>query len=265
MKLTLATILGAFTLTNAKLRKNNRRLVAENAGAYHTDAFEQLAKKYSNTRPQSKLDLMMDISDIVANYCPSNDSACRSNAYAATLERFHIQESGKKNPKNIVPDEIDDKVKNALRNVYSTLSKLDQNNVDSVIGKLDKIQKKITKMKDVNPAHQMIGVAAVSVAKESSSYWINVYNDKSHPFTPMLNEIHDNVRHLQVSGNLTIQNFLPLNYSGIVTADTKGAVEYSILAVNTTPNLVFNFAELLLKLIAGSIPASAAVAFEIRN
>jgi len=265
MKLTLATILGIVTLTNAKLRKNNRRLVAENAGAYHTDAFEQLAKKYSTARPQSKLDLMMDISDIVANYCPSTDSSCRSNAYAATLKRFHIQETATKHSKTVVPADMDAKVKSALRTVYSTLSKLDQNNVDSVIGKLDTIQKKITNMKNINPAHQMIGVAAVSVAKESSSYWINVYNDKGHPFTPMLNEIHDNGRHLQVSGNLTIQNFLPLNYSAIVTADTKGAVEYSILAVNTTPNLVFNFAELLLKLIAGSIPASAAVAFEIRD
>jgi len=263
MKLTLAAILGSFALTSAKLGKGNRRLVAENAGAFHTDAFEQLSKKYQNKLPETQLDMMMDISEIVGSYCPEENSACRSEAFQATLDRFSKHEQ--KQRTDGIPSNMDPKVKKSLRKIYSIINKLDETNVDVVVEELGKVQNKISKMKNVNPTDQMVAIAAASIAQESATFWNDAYNDKNHPLSPILSEVHDSKRMLQVSGNLTWEMFLPLNRSAIVDADTKGAVEYSITAVNSTPNLVFNFAELLLKLIAGAIPASAAIALTIQS
>lgn len=261
MKLTLAAILGTLALTSAKLGRNTRRLVAENAGAYHTDAFEQLSRKYENELPKTKLDLMMDISEIVGSYCPDGDSTCRSEAYKATLNRFNKHEQ--KQVTKAIPTNMDPKVKRSLQKIHNTINKLDENNLDVVVKELDRLQNKISNMKNVNPAHQMIAVAAASVAKESSIFWTETYNNKDHPFTPILNVVHTRNRMLQVEGNLTWEDFLPLNTSAIVDADTQGAIDYSIDAVNDTPNLVFNFSELFLKIIAGAIPASAAIALNL--
>jgi len=266
MKFTVAAFIGTFALASAKLGAQHRELKAENAGAYHTDAFEALAEKYAyaSQRPKSELDLMMDVSDILANYCPDGDSTCRSGAYKATLKQFH---NGRSDEQFVIPENLDDSVRKNLGKAFDVIDTINPENVEEKIELLQKIQNDISDLKDVSSSDQMIGVASISVAQESARYWTSTFSDKEHPFRGMLNRISDTPmknkgnRRLQVTGDLTWQQFFPIDYSEVISADTQGAIDYSIEAVNETPNLVFNFSELFLALIAGAFPASAAVAF----
>lgn len=268
MKFTLAAFIGSFALASAKLGAKNRELKAENVGAYHTDAFEALAERYSyaSQRPKSELDLMMDVSDILSGYCAESDSTCRSGAYKATLKQFHVGRTGEQ---FVIPESMDQSVREHLGKAFDVIDTISPENVDEKIQLLSKIQNDIADLEDVSQSDKMIGVASVSVAQESAKYWTNAFTDKQHPFSSMLNRIGDTPvktinehdRRLQVSGNLTWQDFFPIDYSEVITADTQGAMDYSIEAVNEKPNLVFNFSELFLALLAGAFPASAAVAF----
>lgn len=268
MKFTLAAIIGSLAFASAKLGSKNRELKAENVGAYHTDAFEALAEKYSyaSQRPKSELDLMMDVSDILAGYCAESDSTCRSGAYKATLKQFHVGRTGKQ---FVIPENMDESVRKHLGKAFDVIDTINAENVNEKIELLQNIQNDISELQDVSAADQMIGVASVSVAQESAKYWTKAFSDKEHPFSGMLNRIGDTPvksinehdRRLQVSGDLTWQDFFPIDYSEVIAADTQGAIDYSIEAVNEKPNIVFNFSQLFLALLAGAFPASAAVAF----
>lgn len=261
MKFALATILGTIAISNAKLGTHTRRLKPENAGAYHTDAFEQLAEKYSKATPQGQLDIMKDISEIVAEYCPIGNKECRSGAYRATMKQFHKVSQGLKPFE--APKEMDPKLADSLQRTFDIISDIDELSVEFGVKEMKKIQDEISEMKGVDEAHQMIGVAALSVAQESALYWNNAFQDEDHPFQKLW--VDDNKRKLQVTGNLTFSDIFPLDMPTIIDADVQGAIDFSIEEVNAQPNLVFNFAELLLALIAGAIPASAAVAFNVNH
>jgi len=251
----ISAILGVAALTDAKLGKESRRLVAENAGAYHTDAFEQLAELYAEEMPKSQLDLMMDISDISASYCPEGDAACRSNAYKATMERFH---AGTTSGADLVyPENMDSNIKASIDKAFEAISKLDGNNVDSVVQELGAIQNEISDMSGVDAVQQMLGVAALSVGQESASYWTKTYQEENHPFKRFLNRNFKEKRETQ----LIWSDVFPLRYDKIIAADMAGAIEYSITQVDADATLIFNFPNLVLALIAGAIPSSANMAF----
>lgn len=259
MKLTIAAFLSFTAVVSAKLGVKTRELRAEDVGAYHTEAFETLAEKYAESKPKNELDLMMDISGILADYCPNNDSTCRSNAYKATMKQFHASQN-KGDFK--IPESLDNRVREKLDEAFDIIDTIDDENVKSKVESLNVIQNEIADLKDISPTDQMVGVASLSVAQESASYWTESFNDPNHPFNGLLVNIeNDSTRRLQVTGNLTWDLFFPLKWSDVISADTKGAIDYSITAVESKPNLVFNFAELFLALLAGALPASAAVAF----
>lgn len=260
MKFVIAALLCVASLTNAKLNEKTRKLTASNAGAYHTDAFEQLAEKYAMGKPETRLDLMVDISEIVADYCPPSDKICRSAAYKATLKQF---KSGSPNSKDIVyPENFDDRVKEGINQGFDVIASMDNTNLKEKVEELKLIEKKISNLSEVDPMNQLIGVASLSTGQESATYWYNVYNDESHSLRGIQFTKNGSGRRLEDDDEDYVwQDFFPLNMNLVVAADVAGAVEHSIEAVEESPQLVFDFAGLILSWIAGSIPASAAMIF----
>lgn len=203
---------------------------------------------------------MKDVSEIVAEYCPAGNKECRSGAYKATMKQFHKASQGRQPFE--APENMDPKVADALVRTFDLIHDIDNLTVEFGVKEMKKIQDEISNMKNVDETDQMIGVAAVSIAQESSLFWDKAFKDENHPFQKLWK--NDN-RKLQVSGNLTFDDIFPLDTSTIIDADVQGAIDYSIEEVNSKPNLVFNFAELLLALIAGAIPASAEAAFNLNH
>lgn len=261
MKFTLAAIIGTAAIANAKLGAQTRALRAEDVGSLHTEAFLKLEEKYLDRNPSSKIELMNDVSEVLASFCEENDSACRSNSYKATMQQFHYNDKKDKLSKYVVPESLDDQVREKLNSAFNIVDTINDKNVNDKVAELSEIQNEISDLRDVAEADKIIGVASVSVGQESALYWTNTFNDKDHAFKDVLVNIEDGDRRLQVTGNLTFSQLFPLAWSDVISSDMAGAVNHSITEVNTTPNIVFNFSELILRLLAGAFPASAAVAF----
>lgn len=264
MKFTLATIIGTAAVASAKLRTQPRGLKAEDVGALHTESLIKLEEKYANKKPASDIELMMDVADVLASFCDPADSTCRSNSYKATMQQFHYSAKKDKSSKFVIPESLNSEVREKLNRAFDIIDTLDDKNVAEKVSMLGEIQNEISDLSGVPESDKIIGIASVSVGQESALYWTSAFNDKDHVFKDMLVELDRdpfNPRRLQVAGNLTYSDFFPVDWPTVVSADMSGAVNHSIAEVETTPNIVFNFSDLLLRLLAGAFPASVAVAF----
>jgi len=100
----LLIIVTSLALVSA-IQKDIRRLTPEDVGLVHTDAFEQLTDLYKDTDnlPKSKIELMMQVSEIMEGYCDEDDTSCRNLAYEATMKEFNNKRG--RNPSEIAyPD-----------------------------------------------------------------------------------------------------------------------------------------------------------------
>lgn len=210
----------ALTATEAKLDRitSSRKLTPEDIGAYHTDAFDILGEKYSQNKPSSQLDVMMDVGEILAGYCPLDDSACVSNAYKTIMKEFDITAKGM--PRTVeYPADFDSDIKQSVESMFSTIYTINEHNLDEVLSSLEDIQYELKDMDGVNKVHQISGLAGVSVAIESTKLWHGTYHDENHP-------LHGMIGHFDREGGQrklqeTIQN-------DVVSADVTAALSVAL-------------------------------------
>lgn len=244
VRLSLLTTIVAIGFAHGKTqRQKNRKLEPRDAGEYHTKGFEQLAELYSEKKPSSKTELILDVSQIAASFCAENDHLCVSNAYKYTLEQFHE----KKNQKKITfPKSTDPKIKNALRKTEKLIMDKDLD-IDSLVAELTNIEDKLTDMKAVNEQQRVGALASVSVAIESSKLWHSVYNDKEHSLHEMRGVFGDGRKR-------SLESVVHCDFEAAVNAAINVAFD-DILVFSVWP-------EIILTVIPNSYAASVKCAFE---
>jgi len=185
-------ILSILVATSAE-RMNVRNLTPEKAGLMHTDAFNQLTEIYRDKQPESELELMMEVSKIMEDYCEIDDAGCKSLAYESTLREFH---AGSKGPREITYSEsMHGGVKQSLEKMFKTLHDIDVDNLNEIVDTLNEISKDISTHDIADPLSKAVGVATVSLAIESSKLWHTVHIGSEHH--PLKNLLPKNRRKLQ--------------------------------------------------------------------
>ena len=119
-------------------------LLPRDVGAYHTDAFERLGEIYKSEKPKSKLDTMIDISNILSNYCGEGNHECVANAHKATLQQFHAAEQ--KNTEISYPQNFDETAKKSMELILAIVNDVNENNC-AFLASVRKIYSKIHKKK----------------------------------------------------------------------------------------------------------------------
>jgi len=245
MRLSFITALAAIGLAQGKLNQiKTRDLKTSDAGAYHTEGFEQLAELYSKKKPSSKLEMILDVSTIASSFCPKGDELCKNNAYKFTLEQFQ----DKKQLEEVeYPKNFDQRIKNAMDETLTVISNKDNLDIDSVVEKLTQLEDSMTEMKDIDENNRVVGLATVSVAIESAKLWHAVDSDETHP-------LHAMRGHFNKNNNRKLQN-------SIVRIDAVAALNAGINAVNNDAQVLSVWPNIIIKVIPNAYAASVRAAF----
>jgi len=257
----LLIIVTSLALVSA-IQKDIRRLTPEDVGLVHTDAFEQLTDLYKDTDnlPKSKIELMMQVSEIMEGYCDEDDTSCRNLAYEATMKEFNNKRG--RNPSEIAyPDDFHAGLKGSIDQMFETIKQIDEHNVDEVVDTLNEITNQMKDLEDVNALHQAVALSTMSVAVESTKLWHNVhYGEKEHP-----------LRRLQITFSLdaftsqsneelfgaAASNVYATIQEDVLTALEKGSEMTKAVGTNSLEILIRFMPIVMIAVVYFAIPASA--------
>lgn len=202
MRIASLILSSAFFLADGKLPRvtRHRHLTPEELGAYHTDAFDVLGEKYSHQKPKHIDEIIEDLGEVLAGYCPEDDSKCALGAYEVTRREFESKRRGKRRELNF-PADFDPRLKKSISTMISHIETIDERNLDEVMNSLIHIKEEMEDMPNVNVDQQHVGLVGVSVAIESTKLWHSTYYDRNHPLHEMINYFEDESenRRLQLS------------------------------------------------------------------
>jgi len=224
----------SFATVATAARKNIRKLEPEEVGLLHNDVFEQLTKKYTESESiLTELDLMMDISDIMAGYCDEDDAECKNLAYEATLKEFH---NGDRKVEDIqYPEDFHEDMKTSLENAFDLIKNIKYDNLDDVVDALNEIKSEMQSYEDVNVLQKTVSLSTVSVAIESTKLWHKVFfQADDHPLT-----------RLRLEGNRRLQSSEPGRFYKIITNDVQATIVNGINMLGavgvTEPDVIVAF------------------------
>lgn len=215
---------------------------------------------------------MMDMSEILAGYCPLNDSTCVSSAYQTTLKHFDM--TAKMTPRQIeYPTNLDAKIKQAVESIFSTVYTIDEHNLDQVLSSLKDIERDLKRMtndtndtNDVNKVHQIAGLTGVSIAIESTKLWHGTYHDENHPLHAMIGHFSKQQENEDTADRKLQLLQVPFCVANTITADITAGIQIifktDIDALLTEVPLTV-FTKSLYDIIFFSIGASVAAFFGI--
>jgi len=212
----------------------------------HTEAFEKLGQKYKNKRPDSELDLIMDVSDILSEYCPPNDSSY--SPHRITMQTFQSLQNGVSEIE--YPEDFDERVKGAMDKTISTVNKLNELNVDEIVQQLEEIHADLGEIDYDTEAYHTMSMVGVSVAIESTKLWHAAVFDSSHDLHEAVTGGH---RQLQEDDGVA-------SLSDIVLTDIASAMNGGLVEVSKNSSLFFMPADLIRKTLLASIAGSASAA-----
>jgi len=240
MKFTLASLL---LLSSAAVAQSKTRVLktANDVGIIHNEAIEALAEKYKDNKPSSRLEIVNDVSELSASYCPENDSNCVAKAYEYSLKAA-LQQL----PNGVTfPEDFDEDVKSSLEETFSIIQMADVLETDDMVSLLETEQKKIEDMEGVDEAHRLAGLVGSSVAIHSTQLWKKIMNDGDHPLHTMgIHYDSDNHgRYLQ-------------GQNAAIAADQEIAIQTAIDMFLQDPLLILSLPALLPILAAAAIPVS---------
>lgn len=214
------SVLATAAASSAKSIANHEKFSLtspKHVGLVHTDVFEQLGQKYAHTgRPKDKEEMMKDVAEIVASYCPLDHEYCVAKTHEInhnTLQKYNHYNSNNNNSNSyyyfsdteealdtLFPNDFDKQLLTYMGDMFNTLDELENNgammDADDVVNRLHEIEHDIEQMEidnvNVNIAdsdnknslfeeHRHVALSAIAVAIESSLLWTEVYGDISHP------------------------------------------------------------------------------------
>lgn len=259
----LFTLFTLVAVTNA-IQKDVRRLKPEDIGPLHNDAFEQLTELYRNQEnvPKSKMDLMMDLSQIMEGYCNEDDTSCRNLAYEATMKEFSAKRG--RDPSEIeYPHDFHRGLKESIDNMFETIKLIDEHNVDEVVDTLNEILVEMKDIEDVNVLHQAVALSAMSVAIESTKLWHNVhFVEKDHPLRRLqtTNIVFNLDQYTSQSNEDLFGKAFAQVYSTIqedvMTAIDKGSEMIKVVGTNSIDALVRLVPIIMIAIVYFATPAS---------
>jgi len=165
-------------IINAELPKfsDPSELDPEQIGIYHTDAFLRLTEKYASKEPKDMKAVDFDMFKIVSSYCV--DHTCIRNVYQSALEQVPL---GAQSVEEVLPDGIDESVRVYLKSFESAIYEVNTDNAEDIIDEMEAIQAKLREDDTLDEKGKYLGLAAGSIAIESTKLWTNVFRDPSHP------------------------------------------------------------------------------------
>ena len=131
---------------------------------------------YASKQPGSLREVMKDMTDVVASYCIGYKCirSVRKNAIAKfDFGITHMNEA--------YPEDYDPVVKEHLESIEALIRKVDYNGVDEVVGGLELLQDDLRDKEGIAEEQKSVGLAAGSMAIESTKLWMSVDSDPNHP------------------------------------------------------------------------------------
>jgi len=253
MRLGLLGFLVGATIAAAKLGEKKDIVQADprTAGSMHTEALVQLGGLVGKEE-MSREQLMEEVGKISASFCSDDDVLCASNAKKASLDEFERASHGNR----IIeyPKDFDVEVRAQLNKMHRVLRDYDGSTYEEIMETLSQIQKDIEDMKDVDYSAQITGLAAVSVALESTELWTNAFSNEEHSF-------HRSLVKSTRNGERKLQS-----YEGVITADINATIAMTIEFIQDlgtgNPFLFLGIPPIILiSVIQFAIPASVIAAF----
>jgi hypothetical protein len=240
MKLSFASLV---FLSSAAAAQSKKRVLktANDVGIIHNEAIEALAEKYKDNKPSSRLEIVNDVSELSASYCPENDSNCVAKAYEYSLKAaLHQLPSGVTFPEN-----FDGDVKSSLESTFSIIQMADALDTEDMVSLLETEQKKIQDMKGVDEGHRFAGLVGSSVAIHSTQLWKKIMNDGDHPLHKMGAHYDSNHHGRYLQGQ-----------DDAIAADQEIAIQTVIDLVQTNPLIFLTLPAVIPVLAAAAIPVS---------
>lgn len=290
MRLSIVATVASAVLSNASRVERfspDKVLSHEDVGAYHTDAFEQLAERYSEQRPPSRSDMMQDVREIVVSYCAEGDSQCASKSERTVASEFFLAEQGPRKM-GTYPADFAQELRDYIEEMHDALNMLDaavlatRNRDDDVqlreqvLDTLADIQNRVVihNTADTNDNnnnnnatdgshyyyYKLATLSGLAVAMESSKLWHATYSNDNHP----LYGLHHESYFLSDEGRRNLQNnpYEGLSPTDIARADAVTAIatvaNTFLESVSNTNLFLLNAAIIIPITIAGSIAASVA-------
>jgi len=241
MRFFILSLICAATFAEGKLEQyqNKHGLSANDAGAMHTAAFEELGSMYKDKRPSSEVELMLDVGNVMTSLCPKHDPTYQPHRVA--MKSFQKIQNGSQ--KITYPEDFDQKLKASIDKTLITVKALNVLELDEVIDQLDSIQKDLEEMEYDSEIYRTLSMGGVSVAMESAKLWHSSIHDSEHDLHTMM-----------TGGNRRLQAF---NIPIIVAADIIGFVEGGLTELVSNATAFFHPADLIRKAVLESISTSA--------
>lgn len=209
----LATAVFTVTATLPKFRRL-QEIPPENVGLYHTDAFQSLADKLTLQDLENR-DAMIDhLVDVAASYC-SNDE-CIEQTFSSAAD--HVN-NGMIDPYTEFPEDFGPTLKEYLESVRSTILSGTIVDGEEMIDELMMIQSKMQDDSTMDEDEKFIGIAATSIAVESTKLWSSVFSDAEHPLRD-IRTVNSQDRNLQTTIELNISREAAL----VIAADVFGLI-----------------------------------------
>lgn len=179
MRVNVLFALSTCVLISGRLSEDNSILdTVKDFGSYHTKAFEELSKLYTDKRPTGKTGMYTDLVNIVASWC-EGDSDCQDKTRTNMGSTFELVEKGGQDAE--IPDDFDEDILDSISSMYSVLNTVtSEENIDEIIRTLEDIEKEVQDNKDASENEKLLAFGTLSIAKESALLWHRVYSDKSH-------------------------------------------------------------------------------------
>ena len=112
-------------------------------------------------RSQNKTEMMKDLGKMMTSFC--DDEATEEGC--VKLARSHDKRSTFNDV--LYPEDFDSNLLTLIDDVYTTLSSLQDDNVEAMLQRINIIKEKMKRL-DVNPVHKHANVACALVALEST-------------------------------------------------------------------------------------------------
>lgn len=161
-------------------------------GYAHNEAFVELSEMYQDMADgtMEERDVVESVIALLQKRCDYGDKLCKSRSYKTTMNEFY---GGKKMKQrnfsdtgmtrfpamlDYLPEDFDPEMKEAIITVRQTLSLLKERSADEVIQDLYAIMGDIFIANPQNKIHQVIAIAATSMAIGSTQLWSRISFDR---------------------------------------------------------------------------------------
>ena len=221
MMLSLTILSASIVLTRAALPKfhDSRNLSPDQFGLYHTDAFDRLGEKMTLYPPSDKEGAMQQLEDILSSYCFDDNEECMLNAHRSIVQTEDLSLNFADTQKL---ENLDTSIKLYLDSVYAEILSIESKGFERVMESLLSIENEMNGMRGINEEDKRLGLAATSIAIESTKLWNRVLSDTDHPLHLLQNVSNlaaknNNLRHRNLQAS--IENIMGVDIAVIILID----------------------------------------------